>query len=134
MASSIAVNPKRLRAMCRLLEPFVDYHRLTLRGEDHLAPGPALLVSNHSGGGSLGDALFVVAWYRRHGYADPIHVLAHDAFFQVPVIGRLLNEIGVLRACPSSARDALAAGRKVLVFPGSDHDSLRPFHARIERS
>ncbi len=127
-----APEPAAIRAMVTLLEPAVRYHRYRLEGLDRLPEGPALLVGNHSGGGAPVDLLILHSWYKRRGSDDPLHVLAHDFFFDRMGLEGHLNKLGVLRASRATAIAALEAGRKVLVFPGTDYDALRPFRARRE--
>jgi len=57
-------------------------------------------------------------------------VLAHRLFFRIPRLRRLLARFGILEANPANALAALRSGGKVLVYPGADHDSLRPFSQR----
>lgn len=63
---------------------------------------------------------------------EPVYVLAHEVFFEHQRLGPVLARLGVIRAAPAEAARALRAGAKVLVFPGSDTDSLRPWSARRE--
>lgn len=132
MASHARQDERWLSTLVNLLAPLADYHRVEVFGEEHWPTGPALLVSNHSGGASLGDALFLVDRYRRLGFDEKIHVLAHDIFFKIQWLSDALARIGVVRSCRANALDVLKSGGKVLVFPGSDLDSMRPFSARKE--
>lgn len=125
-------RPASLRALARALEGQARYHRLEVRGLEHVPRGPAVLVGNHSGGGAPVDGLFLARYYARFGFDEPVHVLAHDFFFRTLRAGPLLSRVGVLPATPEGAARALDRGRKVLVFPGTDHDALRPFSARKE--
>lgn len=123
-------DPRAIARTLRLLEPLARYHRLEVRGLEGLRPGPALLVGNHNSGAGLADALFLLRVYERFGLDEPIHVLAHQALFDLPGGKTLLSSLGVLPASPENARRALDAGRKVLVFPGTDFDSMRPYRDR----
>ena len=107
------------------------YHRLEVRGLDNIPlDGPALLVGNHNGGLNPVDGLWLVHYYRSCGYDRPIYILAHDILFRVKKMADLLESVGIIRARKGQARELLAAGHKVLVFPGGDIESMRPFHAR----
>jgi len=123
-------DPRAIARAVRLLEPLARYHRLDVRGLERWPSGPALLVGNHNSGAGLTDALFLTHVYRRYGFSEPIHVLGHQALFELPGGRRLLSSLGVLPASPDNARRALEAGRKVLVFPGTDYDSMRPYRDR----
>lgn len=123
-------DPRAIARAIAILEPLARYHRLEVRGLDRWPSGPALLVGNHNSGAGLTDALFLIRAYRRFGLEEPIHALGHEALFEIPGGRRLLSALGILPASPENARRALDAGRKVLVFPGTDYDSMRPFRDR----
>jgi 1-acyl-sn-glycerol-3-phosphate acyltransferase len=113
-----------------LFEALARYHRLEVRGVERIPEGPAILVGNHNAGLNPIDGTFLVAHYRRHGFHDPVFVLAHDVLFQVPRLARLFESVGVVRARPGNAQKILDAGHKLLVFPGGDIENLRPFSER----
>lgn len=106
------------------------YHRCRVRHLERVPEGPALLVGNHSGALNPVDGLFLLAYYRHFGYRRPVYVLAHDLLFRLPRFGQLLNRLGVLRASRQQAQRILRSGHKLLVFPGGEQDSLRPFRER----
>jgi 1-acyl-sn-glycerol-3-phosphate acyltransferase len=49
-----------------------------------------------------------------------------------PLIGKVFRSMGVLPAAPDSMSTALAEGRDVIVWPGGEVDSLRPWSKRDE--
>ncbi len=107
------------------------YHRLEVRGIDQIpVEGPALLVGNHNGGLNPVDGLFLVEYYRSCGYERPVYILAHDILFRVKKMAAVLESVGIIRARKGQARELLEAGHKVLVFPGGDVESMRPFRER----
>jgi 1-acyl-sn-glycerol-3-phosphate acyltransferase len=108
------------------------YFRAQVQGLENVpASGPAMLVGNHSGGIMPFDTFITLAAiWDRLGPDRPVHLLAHDLLWHDPVGRRLCAKFGMLRATPASARLALDAGRLVLVYPGSDLDSWRPFTER----
>lgn len=106
------------------------YHRLEVRGLERIPEGPALLVGNHNGGLNPVDGLFLVEYYRRYGYDDPVYALAHDVLFRFPRMKRTLESVGIVPARKETARELLEAGHKVLVFPGGDIENMRPFRER----
>ena len=120
-------DPALTRHVVDLLRPVVKvYHRSEVRGLEHIAPGRALLVGNHSGGLTTPDfAIFAVDYYQRFGYDRPLYVLAHDSLFHGPAAA-LLPHLGIIRASPENAAAALGADRPVLVFPGGDMEVYRP--------
>jgi 1-acyl-sn-glycerol-3-phosphate acyltransferase len=125
------VRPSALASAVTGFDKLARYHRLEVRGLDNIpVDGPALLVGNHNGGLNPVDGLWLVHYYRSRGYDRPIYTLAHDILFRVKKMADLLESVGIIRARKGQARELLAAGHKVLVFPGGDIESMRPFHKR----
>jgi len=108
------------------------YFRLRVEGVDHVpAHGPVLLVGNHSGGLVPSEGFFTAgAITDRFGPERAMYALGHDFLFEDPTLRRYAGRLGILRAGHGSAHRALAAGHCVLVFPGSDMDTFRPFRDR----
>lgn len=135
---SDALDRRDPRLIARLLPALEQASRAYLRcradGVEHLPAGPALLVANHNGGimgPDLGCTLAVL--WRALGPEAPLYALAHDFVMrQFTPIGRLLQRIGAIRATRANAARALAAGGKVLVYPGGDLEAYRSFRRRDE--
>jgi 1-acyl-sn-glycerol-3-phosphate acyltransferase len=110
------------------------YLQLQVSGLQHLAPGPALYVANHNGGimgPDLGCTLATL--WDRLGTEAPLYPLAHDfAMRQFAPLGRVLQRLGAVRACPANARRVLACGGQALVYPGGDLDAYRHTRRRNE--
>lgn len=108
---------------------YFDTH---LDGLEHVPESPALLVMNHSGGTSIPDVWgLAFLWYRRFGRSRPLHVLAHELIFATPQTGRFFERCGVLRATPGVAEEVLTRHRRdLLVLPGGDLDTWRPYGER----
>lgn len=106
--------------------------RLRLHGIDNVpAHGPALLVGNHNGGLLALDSLFTLgAIADALGPERAVYPLAHDLVRYDPVAHRFAERMGILRAGHQGAARALGAGHLVLVYPGSDIDTFRPFRDR----
>jgi 1-acyl-sn-glycerol-3-phosphate acyltransferase len=119
-------DPVLTRHVVDLLRPVVKvYHRSQVRGLEHIPPGRALLVGNHSGGLTTPDfAIFAVDYYQRFGYDRPLYALAHDSLFHGPAAD-FLPHLGVIRASPENAAAALATDTAVLVYPGGDMEVYR---------
>ena len=111
---------------------FRHWFRPRLEGLENLpAEGPALLAGNHNGGLLTFDALLVwQAVWDRFGPQRRVYGLGHDAIQWEPLLHRYLVPLGVLRASHRDAEQAFEAGHLVLVYPGSDFDSFRPFWER----
>ena len=114
-----------VHALCRA------YFRLELRGIEHIpADGPLIITPNHQ---TFADPPLVTIPVRR-----PIHYMAWNRLFAVPVLGRLIRR---LRAFPveietsdgRAVREAvrlLRAGEALMMFPegGRTPDGrLQPF-------
>jgi 1-acyl-sn-glycerol-3-phosphate acyltransferase len=108
------------------------YFGLRVEGVEHVpAAGPVLLVGNHSGGLVPSEGPFtILAIHDRLGAGRAVYTLAHDFLFEDRVLRTYAARLGVLRAGHDSARHAFAAGHAVLVYPGSDLDTFRPFRDR----
>ncbi|MEZ4225176.1 MAG: lysophospholipid acyltransferase family protein [Polyangiaceae bacterium] len=108
------------------------YFRYRVEGVDNVpARGPALLVGSHNGGLQTFDSLLTLIAIRdRFGVERAVHPLAHDLLFQAPRLREVSEGLGILRADHEGALEAFRRGRLVLVYPGSDLDSTRPFKDR----
>ena len=108
------------------------YFRLRTLGVENIPPtGPVLFVGNHSGGFLPSEGFFTeMAVWERFGPDRPVYALAHDFLFEDPTLRRYAGRLGLLRAGHESAHHAFAAGGCVLVYPGSDLETFRPFRDR----
>lgn len=121
-----------LEAAVRGFEVLARYHRLDVRGLERIPDGPAVLVGNHNGGLNPVDGLFLVHYYRQLGYDQPIYILAHDILFKHPRVAAVLRSVGIVPARRQTARAVLEAGHKLLVFPGGDIETMRPYRDRAK--
>ncbi len=109
------------------------YHRAEINGFDRVPDGPVLFVGNHSGGNMTPDSgVFLLGFNTYFGVERPIYALAHRLVAAAPVIGRYLRRLGVVAASQKAARHVLAEGASVLVYPGGDVETHRPWTARHE--
>lgn len=110
----------------------VNYFKTTVQNVDVIKPGsPVLLVGNHSGGLMPLDALFIFDEIRSKVSPEiVVHPLIHDFAYTAPRIRNAATRLGILRARPKNALDALNDGRNVLVYPGGDEDAFRTFSER----
>jgi len=122
-------TPGFVRAVRRYLAPVVRLlHRPTLEGAEHLpTDGAFLLVANHSAGLGLSEiGAFMCLYLEQVGPDRPLAGFAHPLgirFFPSSVV---LRAAGAIPSTYASAARTLAAGVPVLVFPGGDHEALRP--------
>lgn len=122
-------RPDAVAAAARVLGPVTRRaFRYALRGMDRVPEGPCLFVGNHSGAGVIELLCMLPAWHARHGEERPVWALANKVSLAYPVIGNWLRTVGGVPASYEHGREMLARGRDVMVFPGGDIDSFRPFY------
>lgn len=108
------------------------YFGIQFRGVEHVPlRGPVLIVPNHV---SYADPVLVSIPVHR-----PVHYMAWEAFFKIPLFGRLIRWLGAFpvrieEADRRAAREALRllrGGRAVLIFPeGGRSKDGRPLSFR----
>jgi 1-acyl-sn-glycerol-3-phosphate acyltransferase len=110
------------------------YFRAEVRGFERVPEDrPVLFVSNHSGGNMTPDSMvFMLAFNTYFGVERPVYALAHSLVTSWPVIGTLGRKWGVITAGHEAAEGALESGACVLVYPGGDVETHRPWTARHE--
>jgi 1-acyl-sn-glycerol-3-phosphate acyltransferase len=108
------------------------YFRVRVDGVDNVpAEGPVLLVGNHNGGFLPSEGFYAALAIHDHfGPQRAVYALVHDFVFEDPVLRRYAGRLGMLRAGHAGAHHAFEAGGAVLVYPGSDLDTFRPFRDR----
>ncbi len=132
-----AFEPEAVVQVLRFASRFFGpgrYFDLEVRGMEHVPEKPVMVVSNHSGGTSIPDVWgFAFAWYQRFGTERPIHPLAHEMILSTRTTARFFGRLGVLRAGRGVAGDVLTRwGRDLLVMPGGDVDTWRPYRDRYK--
>lgn len=119
---------KYLRVVERFLEP---YHRSEVRGAEHVPKGAALYVGNHNGGMWTPDSfLFGAEVFRMHGMDALPFALGHELVLSIPGVRDIVMPLGAIRASQKNGMRLFEAGKKVLVYPGGDVDSMRPYRKR----
>ena len=110
------------------------YFGLEIEGFDIVPSGPTKVVSNHTGGTTIPDVWgFLIAWYRHFGVRRPIHPMAHEIILSNRFTGVYFARRGVLRGGRSIALSALRDARHdLMVMPGGDRDTWRPYSKRYE--
>jgi len=102
--------------------------RPTLEGWEHLPTDkPFLLVANHSAGLGLAElASFAVLYAGQFGNERPLAGFAHPLGFRFWPVTALHAELGTVPSTYEDAYRALEQGVPLLVFPGGDHETMRP--------
>lgn len=125
-------DPALIEQAFRLLaRPLERYFRARVRGLERIPPGAGLYVGNHSSAMLTPDSfLFGAALYRRFGLRECPFGLAHEIAIRLPIIHQIVIPLGAVRASHENAHRLFERGHKVLVYPGGDVDSMRPFRDR----
>lgn len=112
------------------------YFRAKVEGLDNIPDvGPALLVGNHSGGNYIPDSFILgMAFATYFGAERPWFALTHSAVMAMPILGPIMKSFGSIPASRDNADEALRRGACVLVYPGGDIETYRPWWKRNEVS
>jgi 1-acyl-sn-glycerol-3-phosphate acyltransferase len=108
------------------------YFDVDVAGWDHVPASPVMVVSNHSGGTTIPDVWgFLAAWYRYFGVHRPIHPMAHELILSTRITAMYFGQRGVLHGSRRLALDVLTTHqRDLMVMPGGDRDTWRPYSKR----
>ncbi|MCG3172745.1 MAG: hypothetical protein GMKNLPBB_00900 [Myxococcota bacterium] len=122
------VHPAVVRISKWFLLPLMRLmHRPSIRGWENLPDGPFLLVANHSAGLALSELhSFAALYLEKYGASRPLAGFAHPVGFTVFPISLGHKLLGSIPSTYEAAEEALCAGVPLLVFPGGDHETLRP--------
>ena len=127
-----------VEATLRRLRPFFGsknaYFETEVSGWERLPEAPAMLIGNHSGGTTIPDTWGLgLSWYDHFGRSRPLHALAHEMVFALDGVGRRFAKLGILRASRQMAHRVLIdEGRDLMVYPGGDLDTWRPWKDRYK--
>lgn len=96
-------------------------------GVDNLpAHDDFMIVANHSGVGSAELLSLMTWWHDGFGVNRSIAAMAHPAGFRVRPFRYFLDGVGAVEATEAGAAWARRHRAPLLVFPGGDHESMRP--------
>ena len=112
-------DPRFLDEITPLLDfLYTKYFRVRLLGIENVPEtGPALLVANHSGGVPYDGAMLIHGIHREHPQHRRLRPLVANFAFRSPWMSQVVARIGGVRAASGCARQLLAAGELVGVFP-----------------
>jgi 1-acyl-sn-glycerol-3-phosphate acyltransferase len=125
-------DPALIRKIFPALSWIVDhYFRAEVEGLENFPEGRSLGVMTHNGGVFMPDLhCLMVAFWRRFGLETPGYGLMHKMAFSVPGLGRFLTACGAIPASRENGDAVLEHDYPLLVCPGGDVDSLKPFRDR----
>jgi 1-acyl-sn-glycerol-3-phosphate acyltransferase len=107
------------------------YHRAEVEGFEHVPDRPVLFVGNHSGGAVSPDTIiFLLAHATYFGVERPMYALGHVMATSLPVLGNYVRRLGIVTAAPTVAQEAFDRDASVLVYPGGDVETFRPWTRR----
>lgn len=123
------IHPRIAELVRSVLGPLTKVlHRPTLDGIENLPEGPFLLVANHGAGVGASELACLAALYvEQVGVGRKLAGFAHPIAFRFPWFSTFMRNVGAVPSTYEAGKATLAAGIPLLVFPGGDHETLRPF-------
>jgi 1-acyl-sn-glycerol-3-phosphate acyltransferase len=117
------------------IEPFLEglykyYFRCDLTGWDHIPEKQALYVGNHNGLLTFEVLMMFYAWWKKFGTTRRALGLAHSVAINNPFFRWIIPRLGAIPAEPEIALEALSRDYSLLVYPGGEKESFRPFTER----
>ena len=115
-----------------LVEKYViPYHQAKITGLERIPDVPLLYVGNHNGAMvSIDSFIFLAFIFKKLGINAYPYYLIHNKLLKIPLMGKLLKKGGAICASHDNAHNLLAEGHKIMVYPGGDLESMRPFSQR----
>jgi 1-acyl-sn-glycerol-3-phosphate acyltransferase len=125
-------DPEAIAAFLELFGPVIDaWFAPEVSGTENAPEVPSLIVGSHNGGIMTPDMwILMLAGWRRFGPQTPSYGLAHDQVMHLPIVSRALGLLGGIPARQDYASTLLERGAQVLVYPGGDVDTFRPWSER----
>jgi 1-acyl-sn-glycerol-3-phosphate acyltransferase len=119
----------------RKVEPFLEglykhYFRCNISGWKNVPQGKALYVGNHNGLLTFEVLMVFYAWWKRFGTSRRALGLAHSIALNNPFFRWIIPRLGAIPAEPQIALEALDRDFSLLVYPGGEKESFRPYHER----
>jgi 1-acyl-sn-glycerol-3-phosphate acyltransferase len=117
------------------VEPFFEglyryYFRCEMSGWENIPSGKALFVGNHNGLLTFEVLMVFYAWWKRFGTSRRALGLAHNVALNNPFFRWIIPRLGAIPADPDIALEALARDYSLLVYPGGEKESFRPYTER----
>ncbi len=117
------------------ISPFLEglyrfYFRCDIEGWENVPQGQSLFVGNHNGLLTFEVLMLFHAWWKRFGAARRALGLAHSIALNNPFFRWIIPRIGAIPADPEIAAEAMKRGYSLLVYPGGEKESFRPYKER----
>lgn len=125
------VDPDFAEGVMPFLKGLHDhYFRVDLTGWENLPDDRAIYVGNHNGLLTFEVLMLFYAWWDRFRGKRRALGLAHAIALDNPIFRWLIPKLGAIPASPELAAEALDRGYSLLVYPGGEKESFRPFSER----
>lgn len=125
------VDPEFAEKIIPFLEGLYKYYfRCEVSGWENIKNSKALFVGNHNGLLTFEVLMLFYAWWKQFGGSRRALGLAHNVALNNPFFRWIIPRIGAIPADPELAYEALARDYSLLVYPGGEKESFRPFKDR----
>ena len=109
---------------------YEHYFRCDMSGWENVPEGKALFVGNHNGLLTFEVLMLFYAWWKQFGASRRALGLAHSIALNNPFFRWIIPRIGAIPAEPALAEEAISKGYSLLVYPGGEKESFRPYRER----
>ena len=126
---------RRDPAFADRISPFLEglykyYFRCEISGWENVPENQALFVGNHNGLLTFEVLMLFYAWWQQFGASRRALGLAHGIALNNPFFRWIIPRIGAIPADPELATEAVERGYSLLVYPGGEKESFRPYTKR----
>ena len=108
------------------------YFRTECFGIEHVPPGRALLISNHSGQVPIDAAMINVAMFLDAKPPRFVRAMVEKWSQTLPFVGTFFNRVGQVVGVPENCRLLLERDELILVFPEGVRGVSKPFSKRYQ--
>jgi 1-acyl-sn-glycerol-3-phosphate acyltransferase len=127
------VDPRLIDKLMPFFEAlWKHYFRCEMEGWENIPDTKALYVGNHNGLLTFEVLMVFYAWRKRFGDARKALGLAHGIVLNNPAFNWLLPRLGAIPAHPDVADEAMRRNFSLLVYPGGEKESFRPYSERAK--
>ena len=117
------------------ISPFLEglyqhYFRCEISGFENVSEHKAMYVGNHNGLLTFEVLMLFHAWWKRFNNTRRALGLAHSVALNNPLFRWVIPRIGAIPAEPELALEALNRDYSLMVYPGGEKESFRPYSKR----